>query len=338
MFCCVESYDKSLASFFVTRVPPLQPLWNLMTVPITETTGTDCLLVVDASEADISALTSMLGKVGFEILPALNGAEAIQMLGLRRPDLILLDLHLPDMDGFELCRRMQENSEWANIPIIFLSASEDKNLVARALESGGVDYITKPFHKQELLSRVRTQLMLKTSRDYARRLAQDKDEMLGMISHHLQNHLVGMHMSAQFLLERTEAKTDPKLKLMAENIRASSGQMRAFLKTFFANAAADHGLNLKLEVINLTDAVIRSLHQYEDPAKAKQLVLRACLPGEPMHRARGRRGLEPGARQPHFQRGQIFSSRQGDSHHRAGGGRQRGIPGPGSRSRLYRGG
>lgn len=249
-----------------------------MPVPITETTGTDCLLVVDANEADVAALASMLGKVGFEILPALSGAQAIDTLATRRPDLILLDLHLPDMDGFEVCRRIQENAEWAEIPVIFLSASEDKNLVARALESGGLDYIAKPFHKQELLSRVRTHLMLKTSRDYARRLAQDKDEMLGMISHHLQNHLVGMHMSAQFLLEMAQSTTDPKIRLMAENIRTSSAQMRAFLKAFLANAAADHGLNLQMEALNLADAVMRAMQQYEDAARAKNLVLRANLP------------------------------------------------------------
>jgi two-component system sensor histidine kinase/response regulator len=186
------------------------------------------------------------------------------------------------MNGFDLCRHLQENPDYADIPIIFISADDDKGLVERALESGGVDYIAKPFHKQELLSRVRTQLMLKTSRDYARRLAQDKDEMLGMISHHLQNHLVGIHMSAQFLLERSRIETDPKLHLLAENIRNSSGQMRAFLKTFLANAAADHVLRIQMEPINLTDAAIRALQQYEDAAKGKEIELAAQLPAESM--------------------------------------------------------
>src|SRR5579883_1844602 len=254
------------------------PEKQLMSPAITETTATDCLLVVDANESDVKTLACMLGKVGFEIVPAFSGDQGLKMLANRRPDLILLDLHLPDMDGFEMCRHLQESPEYADIPIIFISADEDKNLVARALESGGVDYITKPIHKQELLSRVRTQLMLKTSRDYAQRLAQDKDEMLGMISHHLQNHLVGIHMSAQFLLERAQAGADPKVRLMAENIRNSSGQMRAFLKTFLANAAADHGLRIVLESTNLSDIVTRALQQYEDAASAKEIELTAELP------------------------------------------------------------
>src|SRR5438477_5622277 len=85
---------------------------------IKDTTGTDCLLVVDDEEADIRVLGSMLEKLGFEILPATDGETALKVLSVRRPDLILLDLLMPGMDGYEVCRRIQENPEWADIPII----------------------------------------------------------------------------------------------------------------------------------------------------------------------------------------------------------------------------
>ena len=251
-----------------------------MTVPITETTATDCLLVVDSREDEVAALGAMLGKLGFEIVPAHTGAQALEVLEQRRPDLILLDLDLPDDGGFETCRKIQEKPEWSEIPIIFLSEDKDKDRIVRALESGGVDYITKPFHKQELLSRVRTHLMLKTSRDYAKRLAQDKDEMLGMLSHYLQNHLVGISMSAQLMLDRARSSTDAKLRLMAENIRSSSSQMRAFVRAFLANAAADHGLKIHFEAICLADAVGRVVLQYQDAASAKNIKLRTEIPPE----------------------------------------------------------
>jgi two-component system sensor histidine kinase/response regulator len=258
----------------------------MSTTPITDTTATDCLLVVDDQEANIQVLGAMLGKLGFEIMPATNGEEAWQRLNARRPDLILLDLMMPDMDGFQLCRRIQNQPGLADIPIIFLSASDDKNLIVRALESGAVDYITKPFNRLELISRVRTHLMLKSTRDHLKRLAQDKEELLGMISHHLQNHLAGMNMSAQLLLDRAKADGDPKLNLMAENIRSSSNQMRAFVKAFLANAAADHGLNLKPEAVSLADAVERAFGQFADVAKAKDIVLRSHVPANaPMVRA-----------------------------------------------------
>ena len=105
----------------------------------------DCLLVVDDQKANIQILELMLGRLGFEILPAATGAEALKWLAVRRPDLILLDLLMPGMDGFEVCKRIQQNPDWADISIVFLSASEDKNLIARALEMGGVDCLTKPF-------------------------------------------------------------------------------------------------------------------------------------------------------------------------------------------------
>jgi len=243
-------------------------------------TATDCLLVIDDQEANIQVLGTMLGKLGFEILPATDGAQAIRRLNSRKPDLILLDLLMPGMDGFEICRQIQENPEWAEIPIIFLSASDDKNLIVRALESGGVDYITKPFNKLELVSRVRTHLMLKTARDYLKQLAQDKEELIGMISHHLQNHLAGMHMSAQNLMNHMRENADPKLRLMAENIQSSSSQMRAFLRSFLANAAADHSLNINLERISLTEAAARAVKRYGDAAKAKEISLQGNFSGE----------------------------------------------------------
>jgi two-component system sensor histidine kinase/response regulator len=249
--------------------------------PITETTATDCLLVIDDQEANIQVLGSMLGKLGFEILPATDGDQAIRRMNSRRPDLILLDLLMPGKDGFEICRQIQSNPEWAEIPIIFLSASDDKNLIVRALESGGVDYITKPFNKLELVSRVRTHLMLKTARDHLRQLAQDKEELIGMISHHLQNHLAGMHMSAELLMNRVKDDSDPKLRLMAENIQSSSSQMRAFLRTFLANAAAEHTLSIKPERINLAETVGRAVKRYDEAARSKGIVLRSVFPPGP---------------------------------------------------------
>jgi two-component system sensor histidine kinase/response regulator len=122
--------------------------------------------------------------------------------------------------------------------------------------------------------------MLKTTRDHLKRLAQDKEELLGMISHHLQNHLAGMNMSAQLLLDRARKSEDPKLRLMAENIRSSSSQMGAFVKSFLANSAADHGLNLKLEPINLADTAAGVIALYTEAARAKEIKLHAPVPNE----------------------------------------------------------
>jgi two-component system sensor histidine kinase/response regulator len=250
-----------------------------MNAPITET-NTDCLLVVDDQESNIQVVGAALGKLGFEILPATGGAQAFQRLAVRRPDLILLDLLMPQMDGFEVCRRIRENPDWAEIPIIFLSSADDKGLIVRALESGGVDYITKPFNDAELVTRVRTHLALKRARDDLKQLAEDRDELLGILTHDLKNHLGGMDMSAQLLRDRTEALADPKLRLMAENISHSSSQMLAFVKEYLANASADHRLNLKTESLNLSDAAGSAVQQHQEAAKRKQLVFETVLDGD----------------------------------------------------------
>jgi two-component system sensor histidine kinase/response regulator len=115
--------------------------------------------------------------------------------------------------------------------------------------------------------------MLKTTRDHLTQLAREKEELLGMISHYLQNNLAGMNMSARLLLDRTQANGDPKLRLMAENIWTSSNQMRVFIKALLANAAADRGLNINPESIDFSAAVVRSLRQYEEAARDKEIVL-----------------------------------------------------------------
>jgi two-component system sensor histidine kinase/response regulator len=121
-------------------------------------------------------------------------------------------------------------------------------------------------------------LALKRARDELKQLAEDRDELLGILTHDLKNHLGGMDMSAQLLRDRTEASADPKLRLMAENISQSSGQMLAFVKEFLANASADHGLDLKTEPVNLSGVAARAVQQHQAAAKGKQLELKAVFP------------------------------------------------------------
>jgi two-component system sensor histidine kinase/response regulator len=130
------------------------------------------------------------------------------------------------------------------------------------------------------VTRVRTHLALKKARDELKQLAEDRDELLGILAHDLKNHLGGMDMSAQLLRDRTEAMADPKLRLMAENISHSSSQMLAFVKEFLANASADHGLSLKTESVSLKDAASRVVQQHLEAAKRKQLVLQTVLEGD----------------------------------------------------------
>jgi two-component system sensor histidine kinase/response regulator len=187
------------------------------------------------------------------------------------------------MDGVEVCRRIRENPEWNDIPIIFLSAADDKELIVRALEAGGVDYVTKPFNHGEMVSRVRTHLALKAARDKLKHLAEDKDELLGILTHDLKNHLGGMQMSASLLRERMNQAGDSRPAQLCDNICHSTGQLLAFVKEFLANSAADHGFRPRPELVNLGDAVARTVQDYREAALRKNLNIRMDLPSQPMH-------------------------------------------------------
>src|SRR5882672_766823 len=134
--------------------PPAAPVKGLTHISVNESNGATParILVVDDQLANVQIVGSVLGKLGHEIVPASDGTTALKRLAVRAPDLILLDVRMPDMDGFEVCRQLKENPDWKDIPVIFLSAADDKELIVRALNAGGVDYITKPFNQSELVS------------------------------------------------------------------------------------------------------------------------------------------------------------------------------------------
>ncbi len=231
------------------------------------------LLVVDDQESNLKIVGEILGRLGFDIVLASDGEQALRHLEQGHIDLILLDVLMPVRDGFETCQLIRANPRWVDIPIIFLSAADDKNLIVRALEVGGVDYVTKPFNQAELMSRVRTHIALKTARDRLKQLAEDKDELLGILAHDLKNHLGGMKMSVQLLHDRAQKQADPRLERMAANIHTGTDQMFAFVVEFLANSAADHGLKLHIEPVWLHEVTSAAIQHHGETARRKNITL-----------------------------------------------------------------
>lgn len=123
------------------------------------------ILVVDDIPKNIQLVASVLSEVGYEIMPATSGEQALIRVKNRLPDLILLDLMMPGMDGFSVCRELKADEATRDIPVIFLTAATDTEQVIRGFSQGAVDYVTKPFQSAELLARVRTHLDLKHARE-----------------------------------------------------------------------------------------------------------------------------------------------------------------------------
>ncbi len=120
------------------------------------------ILVVDDIPANLKLLTEVLAGQGYRVRPATSGQLALRSVALRRPDLILLDVKMPDMDGYEVCRALKSKEQSRDIPVIFISALDEIRDKVRGFEAGCVDYLTKPFEATEVLARVATHLALRS--------------------------------------------------------------------------------------------------------------------------------------------------------------------------------
>lgn len=127
------------------------------------------ILIVDDSPPALKLLKDILAAEGYKTRPFNNGELALRSLGTEPPELILLDVRMPGLDGIEVCRRIKEDERFGDIPIIFISGATDTEDKLKAFAAGGVDYITKPFQKEEVIARVQTHVALHRSR---RRLMQ----------------------------------------------------------------------------------------------------------------------------------------------------------------------
>jgi CheY-like chemotaxis protein len=123
------------------------------------------ILIVDDIPRNVKVLGDILRTKVCRIAVATSGPQALQMVKKVHPDLILLDVMMPEMDGFAVCKILKESSQTKDIPIIFLTAKTETADIVKGLESGAVDYISKPFNSTELLARVNTHLELKKTRD-----------------------------------------------------------------------------------------------------------------------------------------------------------------------------
>ncbi len=153
------------------------------------------ILIVDDVSKNIQVLATYLKREGYKLNFAQNGPEALKH-AIRQPfDLILLDIMMPEMDGFEVCRQLKENKTTSDIPVIFITAKSDIASITRSFEVGGVDYITKPFNGAELIARVKTHLNLKDKETKLRELNETKDKFFSIIAHDLRNpffNLIGL--------------------------------------------------------------------------------------------------------------------------------------------------
>lgn len=241
------------------------------------------VLIVDDAPQNLHMLNAILKAEGYQVAAARSGQQALQVLGRLRPDLILLDVMMDGIDGYETCRQIRANADTADIPIIFLTARDESGDVLQGFEAGAVDYITKPYNGPELLARVRTHTMLQRTRkalqNHVQALQQlnaEKTEFLSIASHDLKNPLGIVAGAAEMLLSNP---TVEDVEDYAHLIRSSSQRMLAIVSNLLDINRLEQGrLSTHPRSIMLAQVLDAVIEGNMIAAERKNIALEVLLP------------------------------------------------------------
>lgn len=188
------------------------------------------ILIVDDNSANLGVLYNHLDRAGYRVLVAQDGLTVVGMLRNEQPDLILLDVMLPGISGFEICRQLKADAHTLDIPVLFISALASTEDKIEGFRAGGVDYITKPFQQDEVLARVEAHLMIKKQREMLAELNATKDRFFSIIAHDLRGPFTGFLGASRLLEESAEALDVDTLRKIASELHASAGRSVALLE------------------------------------------------------------------------------------------------------------
>jgi two-component system sensor histidine kinase/response regulator len=252
------------------------------------------ILLVDDEPKNIQLLGNLLQQQGYAVEFATSGEEAIQWVNTRTFDLILLDVMMPEMDGYEVGQRLKSHPATREIPVIFLTAKTDTESVVRGFNLGAVDYVTKPFQQQELLARVRTHVALVNQRrildkyaalleernlelrqknDQLEELNTSNDKFFSIIAHDLKSPLSSFLGFAD-ILEMLPTKTQDQVEEIVGQFRTSAKNLFALLENLLTWSRLQRGMVEYLpQALNIKDFVARNVNLLSPNAAQKQITL-----------------------------------------------------------------
>ncbi len=172
------------------------------------------ILIVDDVPANLKVLSGILKDEGYKIRPVLSGEQALQVAEKDKPDLILLDIMMPGLNGYEVALLLKENPLLKDVPVIFISALNDTGDIVKAFTSGGVDYITKPFQSEEVRARIATHMRLSRQNHELQKLNAEKDKLFSIIAHDLRGPIGAFKQSLELITGKTLVDENMKNRLL----------------------------------------------------------------------------------------------------------------------------
>ena len=241
------------------------------------------VLIVDDDPVNAIVLAGQLSSEGYIIDEAESGEIAIEKCGSFKPDLIVLDVHLPGIDGFATCREIQKLHKTDCPPVIFVTARNTPEDILAGFAAGGVDYLTKPISEREAIARIRTHL---ANRLLIRQLGQTltlKNQLLGMAAHDLRNPLATIRGMAGLLHEGAMGPLNPEQAEVITMFRDTSSHMLNLVNELLDVAVIEAGqLKLAPAPTDLTDLIAKSVHLNQITAAPKNTVIQFEPVGPPI--------------------------------------------------------
>ncbi|ADG92715.1 response regulator receiver sensor signal transduction histidine kinase [Arcobacter nitrofigilis DSM 7299] len=224
------------------------------------------ILIIDDKDENLHYLNNILKNYDYNIRATTDPSFALTSSQSYPPDLILLDIKMPNIDGFEVCKLFKENDKLKDIPIIFISAIDDIEIKVKAFEQGGVDYITKPFEKEEVLARIKTQLKIFENNQTILSLLQQQDFFLKKIIHEMNTPLSIISLN----VDNLERQLGPKEQF--EAIKASSKSLSSIYNDLYY-LTKKQTMQKNIKAINLVNFLSSRIIFFDEIAKTKNIIL-----------------------------------------------------------------
>ena len=249
------------------------------------------VLVVDDSEMNVDLLENMLEHYNYTTYTTVRGSEAIKIAQTKLPEIILLDINMPGMDGYEVCRQLKADERTADIPVIFISALDDTDNIIEGFDVGGVDYITKPFKYREVIARIQTQVTLLRQKRQIEEMRQRETQhfesmdklrrqFIGSATHDLKNPLFVISGYADMLEMSPEVKDSDHLVAFVHSIQRGVDKMSDLVHDILDLLQLETGVTLKKSKIDFTTFLEESIKDMRVRAKEKNVSLTLHKPDE----------------------------------------------------------